>query len=139
MVSQISNRNKNRLDRESFYQSNIERLLHLKAQDCKSELLRLNLTKNKISNRKIVNFQVFTDSAHQADLERYQEHIKLDKKCPYNVAHGRITYDLHDKHWISHIGILILQTAKPIQKKDTKKKCFLIVKYYLKEYNSHEI
>ena len=42
--SQVSNRNKNRLDHESFYQSNIERLLHLSPQDCKNELRRLNLT-----------------------------------------------------------------------------------------------
>ena len=74
--SQASNGNKNRLDHEYFYQSNIERLLHLKPDDCKNELLRLNLMKDKNSNRKIVNFQVFTDSVHQADLERYQGHIK---------------------------------------------------------------
>ena len=36
--SQVSNGNKNRLDHESFYQSNIERLLHLNPQDCKTEL-----------------------------------------------------------------------------------------------------
>ena len=36
--------NKNRLDHESFYQSNIERLLHLNPDDCKNELLRLNIT-----------------------------------------------------------------------------------------------
>ena len=40
--SQVSNGNKNRLDHESFYQSNIERLLHLKPDDCKNELLKLN-------------------------------------------------------------------------------------------------
>ena len=55
--SQVSNGNKNRLDHESFYQSNIERLLHLTPDYCKNELLRLNLTKNKKSNRKIVSFQ----------------------------------------------------------------------------------
>ena len=33
--SQFSNGNKNRLDYESFYQSNIERLLHLNPDDCK--------------------------------------------------------------------------------------------------------
>ena len=68
--SQVSNGNKNRLDHESLYRSNVERFLHLKPEDCKNELLRLNLTKNKNSNKKIVNFQVFTDSAHQAELER---------------------------------------------------------------------
>ena len=45
--SQVSNGNKNRLDHESFYQSNIERLLHLNPDDCKNELLRLNITRNK--------------------------------------------------------------------------------------------
>ena len=53
----------------------------------------------------MVNFQVFIDSAHQAELERYQGHIKLDEKYPYNYAHGRLIYDIHDKHWILHIGI----------------------------------
>ena len=43
---QVSNGNKNRLDHESFYLSNIERLLHLNPDDCKNELLRLNITKN---------------------------------------------------------------------------------------------
>ena len=81
--SQVSNGNKNRLVLESFYQSNIERLLHLNPDDCKNELHRLNLTKNKHSDRKIVNFHVFTYSVHQAELERYQGHIKLDEKYPY--------------------------------------------------------
>ena len=71
----------------------------------KNELLRLNLTSNKNSNRQLINFQVFTDSAYQAELERYQGHIKLDKKYPYNGAHGRLIYDLYEKHWIPHIGI----------------------------------
>ena len=82
----------------SFYQSNIERLLHLNPDDCNYELLKLNLTKNKHSDRKIVNFHVFADSVHQAELERYQGHIKLDEKIPFNGAHGRLTYDIHDKH-----------------------------------------
>ena len=110
--SQVSNRNQNRLDHESFYQSNIERLLHLNPDDCKHELLRLNLTRNKNTDRKIVNFQVFADSVHQAELERYQGHVKLDKKYPYNGAHGRLTYDIHDKHWIPHIGINNLSNCK---------------------------
>ena len=54
--SQVSNGNKNRLDHESFYQSNIERLLHLSPQDCKNELRRLNLTQNDGMNRKLVKF-----------------------------------------------------------------------------------
>ena len=103
--SQVSNGNKNRLDHESFYQSNIERLLHLTPDDCKVELHRLNLTNNKHSERQIVHFHVFSDSVHQAELERYQGHIKLDKKYPFNGAHRRLTYDTKDKHWISHIGI----------------------------------
>ena len=100
--SQVSNGNNNRLDHESFYQSNIERLLHLNPEDCKNELLRLNITRNKNTDRKLVYFQVFADSVHQAELERYQGHIKLDEKYPYNGAHGRLTYDIHDK---PHIGI----------------------------------
>ena len=103
--SQVSNGNKNRLDHESFYQSNIERLLHLNPDDCKNELLRLNITRIRKTDRKIVNFQVFADSVHQAQPERYQGHIKLDKKYPYNGAHGRLTYDIQYKHWIPHIGI----------------------------------
>ena len=103
--SQVSISNKNRLDYESFYQSNIERLLHLSPGDCKTELKRLNLPKNKGTNRKLVNFQVFPDSAHQAELEKYQGHIRLDTKLSFHGAHERLTYDLHDKHWIPHIGI----------------------------------
>ena len=98
--SQASNGNKNRLDHESFYQSNIERLLHLNPQDCKNELKRLNLTQNDGTNRKLVNFQVFPDPAHQAELEKHQGHIRLDKNFPFHGTHGRLTYDLHDKHWI---------------------------------------
>ena len=52
----------------------------------------------------MLQFQVFQDSAHQSELERYQGHIKLDDKCPFHGAHGRLTYDLHDKNWIPHIG-----------------------------------
>ena len=94
--SQVCNGNKNRLDHESFYQSNIERLLHLNPDDCKTELHRLNLTKNKHSDSKIGNFHVFSVSVHQEELERYQGHIKLDKKYPYNGAHGRLTYGIKD-------------------------------------------
>ena len=93
---------KNRLDHESFYQSKIEKLLHLNSDDCKNEL-PLNLT--KINTKKTVQFQVFTDSAHQAELERYQGHVKLEEKYSYISAHGRLTYYLHDKNWIPHVGI----------------------------------
>ena len=78
--SQVSNGNKNRLDHESFYQRNIERILHLNPDDCENELLRLNITRNRNTDRKIVNFHFFADSVHQAQLERYQGHIKLDEK-----------------------------------------------------------
>ena len=114
--SQVSNGNKNRLDHESFYQSKIERLLHLNPNDCKNELLRLNLTRNKNTDRKVVNFQVFADSVHQAELERYQGHIKLDGKYPYYGAHGRLTYEIHDKHWIPHIGINDPPNCKAVTK-----------------------
>ena len=124
--SQFSKGNKNRLNHEPFYQSNIERLLHLKPDNGKIELLRLNLTKNKNSYRKIVNFQVFADSVHQAELERYQEQIKLDERYPYNGAHGRLTYDIHDKHWMSHIGINIPSNSKA----DTKNKGYQEILFF---------
>ena len=62
---------------------------------------RLNLTPNK----KLVNFQVFPDVAYQAELENHQAHIRLDTKFPFHGAHGSLTHDLHDKHWIPQIGI----------------------------------
>ena len=124
--SQVSNGNKNRLDHESFYQSNIERLLHLNPDDCENELLRLNITKNKHSDMKIVNFHVFADSVHQAELERYQGHIKLDEKYPYNVAHGRLTYDIHDKHSIPHIGMNNPSNCKA----DTKNKGYQEIMFF---------
>ena len=95
--SQVSNGNKNRVHHESFYQSNIKRLLHLRSDDCKNEPKRLKITSNKGTNRKLVHVQVFPDSAHPAELGRYQGHIKLDNKCPFHGARGRLTYDLHDK------------------------------------------
>ena len=66
----------------------------------------------------MVNFQVFPDSAHQAELERYQGHIRLDDKYPFHGAHGRLAYDLQNKNWIPHVGI-----NKPSNcKADTKNK-----------------
>ena len=124
--SQVSNGNKHRLDHESFYQSNKERLLHLSPEDSTNKLLRLNLTRNKNSNRKIVNFEVFTDSVHQAQLERYQGHIKLDERYPYNGAHGRLTHDVHDKHWIPHTGINNPANCKA----DTKNKGYLEIMFF---------
>ena len=78
-------------------------MLHLSPEDCKNELKRVNLTPNIGSNRKLVNFQVFLDLAHQAELEKHQGHIRLDTKVP--EARGRLTYDLHDKIWIARLGI----------------------------------
>ena len=124
--SQVPKGNKNRIDHESFYQSNEERLLHLNPDDCKNELFRLNLTRNKNSDRKIVNFRIFADSVHQAELERYQGHIKLDKKYPYNGAHGRLTYDIHDKHWIPLIGINNPSNCKA----DTKNKGYQEIMFF---------
>ena len=69
------------------------------------ELSQLKLTSNRGTNRKLVNFPVFPDFAHQAELERYPGHIKLDDKFPFHGAHGRFTYDLYHKSWIPHIGI----------------------------------
>ena len=62
--SQVSNGNKNRLDHKSFYQSNIKNFLHLNPDGSKNELLRLNLTRNENTDRKIVSFQFFADSVH---------------------------------------------------------------------------
>ena len=106
--SQVSSVNKNRLDHESLYQSNIEKILHLNPDDGKNELYRLNMAKNKHSS----------DFVHQAELERYHGHKKLDEKYPYNGAHGRLTYDINDKPWIPHIGINNPSNCKA----DTKKR-----------------
>ena len=124
--SQVSNGNKNRLDHESFYQSNIEIILHNNPQNCKNELKRLNLTNNIGTNRKLVNFQVFPDLAHQAELEKHQCHIRLDTKFPFHGAHGRITYGLHDKHWIPHIGVYNPSNCKA----DTKNKGYQEIMFF---------
>ena len=84
------------------------------------------MTKNKNSNRKVVNFQVFTDSVHRAELERYQGHIKLNKRYPYNGAHGRLYYDIHDKHWIQLIGINNPSNCKA----DTKNKGYQEILFF---------
>ena len=78
--SQVSNGNKNKPDHESFLQNNFKKLLHLNPDSCKNELKQLKLTTNKGKNPKFLIFQVFRDSAHQAEIERYQGHIKLDEK-----------------------------------------------------------
>ena len=124
--SQVSNDKENRLDHEEFYQSNTERLLHLNPDDCKNELLRLNLTRNKKSDRKIINFQVFADSVHQAELERYQGHVKPDEKYPFNGAHGQLTYDIPDNYWIPHIGINNPSNCKA----DTKNKGYQEIMFF---------
>ena len=79
--------------------------MHLSPEYCKNELQRLKIPSNKGTNKKLVNIQVFPDPAHQAELERYLGHIKLNDKFPFHGAHGRLSYDLHDQNWIPHIGI----------------------------------
>ena len=74
----------------------------------------------------MVYFQVFAHSVHQAELERYQGHIKLEEKYPYNGAHGRLTYDIHDKHWIPHIGINDPSNCKA----DTKNKGYQEIMFF---------
>ena len=56
---------------------------------------------------KMVNFQVFPDSAHHAELERHQDQIKLDYTNTYHGAHGRLSFDLHDKNGIPLIEMNI--------------------------------
>ena len=56
--AQVSNGNRNRLGHESFYQSDIERLLHFSPQDCKNELSRLNYTECR-NKSKICKFSSF--------------------------------------------------------------------------------
>ena len=71
-------------------------------------------------------FRNYSDSVHQAELERYQGHIKLDEKYPYNGAHGRLTYDIQDKHWIPHIGINNPSNCKA----DTKNKGYQEIMFF---------
>ena len=86
------------------------------------------MTKIKGTNQKIVKLQVFSDSAHQAKLERYQGHIKLDDKHAFQGAHGGLTYDLHVNIWIPHIEINNPSNCKAdTQKKVIKKKCFFFI------------
>ena len=87
--------------------------MHLSPDDCKNELERLKTTSNKGKNRKLVFFQHFPESAHQAELQKHQGHIRLDYKFPFHGAHGRLTYNLHDKVWLPHIGINNPQKSKP--------------------------
>ena len=78
--SQVSNGSKNRLDNESLYQINMERFLHLNPKHCKKEIQRLKISPKKATNRKLLNFEILPESAHQAELEGYHGHIKLDDK-----------------------------------------------------------
>ena len=114
------------MDHESFYQSNIEKLLHLSPQDSKYELKRLNLTPNEGTIRKLVNFHVFPDVAHQAELEKHQSHIRLDTKFPFYGSLGILTDDIHDKHWIPHIGINNSSNCKA----DTKNKGYQEIMFF---------
>ena len=63
----------------------------------------------KGTNRKLVSFQVLSDSAHQAELERYEDHVKLENNYPYHGAHGHLSYDLHDKKWIPQLELITSQ------------------------------
>ena len=92
--------------------------MQLRPDVCKNKLERLKITSNKGKTRKLVNFQVFPDSAHQAELEKYQGHTRLDNKFHFHGAHGRLTYNLHDQNWIPHIGINTPSNCKA----DTKNK-----------------
>ena len=48
--------------------------------------------------------------------------MRLDKKFPFHETHGELTYDLHDKHWLPHIGINNPSNCKQTQKiQDIKK------------------
>ena len=111
--SQVSNGIKNRLDHESFYQSNFERLLHLNPGDCKKELLRLKIASNKGTNRKLLSYQVFTDSAHPVQLKKYQGQFRLDDKFPYHGAHGRLCYR---RSLVHTEGYTLPRNQTPLQK-----------------------
>ena len=91
---------------------NIKLLSHRSPEDCKNEFKRLNLTTNIGTKRKLVRFQILPDSAHQAKLEKHQGHIRQDTNFHFHGAHGRLTYDLHDQHWIPHIGTNIPSNCK---------------------------
>ena len=64
-------------------------MLYLSPQDCKKELKTLNLTTNPGTDSKLVNFQVFPDSAQGDKLEKYQGHTRLDTKFPFHGAKQR--------------------------------------------------
>ena len=74
----------------------------------------------------MVNFQVFPDSARQAELESLQGHIKLDDNFPFHGAQERLTYDLHDKNWIPHFEINNPSNCKA----DTKNKRYLEIIFF---------
>ena len=93
VLTQVSSGNKNRFDKVSYYQNKIEKTLHLDPEDCKNELKRSKVINNKENNQNLVNFQTFLDSAHH------------DENFPYQGVHEKLTYDVHDKNWIPHIGI----------------------------------
>ena len=59
----VINGNKNRLDHESFYQFNIERLLHLNPDDCKNELLRQKIKTQTKKNSKFSSLCQFCTSS----------------------------------------------------------------------------
>ena len=74
----------------------------------------------------MVNFQVLPDSAHQADLERCQGYLKTDYKYPVHGAHGRLTYELHFKKGLQHIGI----NTSSNREGDTKNKRYQEIRFF---------
>ena len=91
--SQASNGIAHRLDHESFHQSNIERVLHLDPEYYKNELERFKIITIKDENCNLVNFQLFSDSSHRAQLEQHQVRIQLDKNFLHHGTHRKITFD----------------------------------------------
>ena len=96
-----------------------------------NEITRLKLKPNKGTIRKFVNFQVFPDSPHQAELEKHQGHIQIDAKFLFHGAYGRLTYDLNDKNWIPHLGINNSSNCKA----DTKNKGYQEIIFSIGKYN----
>ena len=104
--SQVSNGNKNRLDHESFYQSNMERLLHLSPEDCK-KLIKTNKPYTKYRhNQKTYKFSsFFSGLAHQAELEKHQGPIRLDTKFPFHGVRFRHEYRKLNRTPDGHISL----------------------------------
>ena len=52
--------------------------------------------------------------------------MRLDTKFPIHGAHGRLTYDLDDKHWIPHLGMNNPSNCKA----DTKSKGYQEIMFF---------